>query len=119
LAARKAAEPAVVLPAVAHAWAARESQVLADELRALRPIVVGDLDELVSTDAPAGRALLRRRPAQVSDADLVAAALDGLLGVSAQAGDLTQRNRRLRARLRRARRRRRRSGRGRGPQQVS
>lgn len=84
LAQRAADEPRIALSASQHAWAAHRAQHMVDELRRLGIAVVGDLDELLPAPHTEGRGI---DPGTASDAELLATAMAGLLGVTQQLAD--------------------------------
>jgi hypothetical protein len=85
LAERAVDEPALTLSADQRAWAREQAAAMADGLRALGVRVVGDLDDLIPADAA------QQEPVpEVSDAELLDAAVEALIGVVSATDDLAR-----------------------------
>ncbi len=85
LAQRAAREPRIALSASEHAWAVKRAEAMIEELRASGITVVGDLDELLPAPYTEGQGI---DPGTASDAELLATALDGLLGVTQELAEV-------------------------------
>lgn len=83
LAKRRASEPAIVVPPEQRDWLDERSRRLIDEVRAVGPQVVGDLDDLIPRwpDRPAGSQTSNME--SIGDSVLLSAAIDGLFGMAA------------------------------------
>jgi hypothetical protein len=85
LAARSGSEPRIALSPGQHAWARERAQVMVDDIGSSGVRVIGDLAELVPPPFVEGAGV---DPGGASDADLLAAAMAGLLGVTFELADL-------------------------------
>lgn len=83
LARRSESEPRIGLSAEQHEWVAQRARAMIDDLATLGVSVVGDLAELL----PAPYSGAGVDPTAVSDPDLLAAALDGLAGITLELAD--------------------------------
>jgi hypothetical protein len=81
LAKRRRSEPSIVVPPEHREWLEERSRRLVDEVRAVGPRVVGDLDDLVPRwpDRPVGSEAWDMDA--IGDSELLSAAVDGLLGM--------------------------------------
>jgi hypothetical protein len=83
LAKRRQSEPAIVVPRDDREWVENRSRQLIEAVKGVNPTVVGDLDDLFPRwpERPAGSELSDMN--QVTDAQLLAAAVDGFFGMAA------------------------------------
>jgi hypothetical protein len=83
LAKRRPSEPAIVVPSDRRPWVEQRSRELLDEVSALGPQVVGDLNDLIPNwpERPEGTQLSDMQG--VSDTDLLETAIDGFFGMAA------------------------------------
>jgi hypothetical protein len=84
LAAHKSQEPTLLLPAEFHEWTTKRSRQMIEELQALHPTVIGDLEDLMPVYAPEG-ARTTTDPSTISTEELMQAAAHGILGMSKRA----------------------------------
>jgi hypothetical protein len=84
LASHKSAEPTLLLPPERQEWTTRRSRTLIDDLRALNPTVIGDLEELMPVYATEGPNTTTD-PSAIAPEQLLAAAAHGILGMSQRA----------------------------------
>lgn len=82
LAKRAAEEPRIVLDPQQHARLAEIAGTMIEDVKQRDVEVVGDLADLLPPEAPAGAAY---DPGRATDAELLAAAMDGLLGLGRRA----------------------------------
>jgi hypothetical protein len=85
LAHRSGAEPRIGLSAEHHAWVVGRAREMVTDIAALDIQVIGDLDELVPGPYAAASGV---DPQSATDADLLAAAMDGLAGVTRRLADV-------------------------------
>ncbi len=71
-------EPSLALPAAFYPWAIEESKRIADEVAQSGARVWGDLAELIPDEA---NARATTSPSEISDRELLAAAIDGIVGM--------------------------------------
>ncbi len=81
LAAHKAEEPTLLLPREFHEWTTKRSRLMIEELQALNPTVVGDLEELMPVYAPED-SRTTTDPSTIPVEQLMEAAAHGILGMS-------------------------------------
>lgn len=74
-------EPTLVLPPDLHDWTVKRTARLVRDVKKSRPRVVGDLDDLVPAPVTLRPGMVTD-PAMISDADLLDAAMFGLLGLT-------------------------------------
>lgn len=79
LAARAHLEPPFALTLAQHSWVRQRVTAMVEGVERLGPTVVGDLAELLPDESPPQGAV---DPGDTSDADLLAAAMRGLMGLS-------------------------------------
>jgi hypothetical protein len=81
LAKRRASEPSIVVPPEHREWLEERSRRLVDEVRAVGPQVIGDLDDLIPRwrDRPPGSEAWELD--SIDDSALLGAAVDGLFGM--------------------------------------
>jgi hypothetical protein len=84
LASHKSAEPTLLLPVERQEWTTRRSRALIDDLQALTPTVIGDLEELMPVYAPEGPNTTTD-PSTIPADQLLSAAAHGILGMSQRA----------------------------------
>jgi hypothetical protein len=92
LAGRAAGEPRFGLTGERLVWVRRRAERMIEEIEASGVRVVGDLADLCPRPAPSSLA----DPASAQDADLLAAAVDGLAGMAEKLGELQVEQERLR-----------------------
>jgi hypothetical protein len=85
LAARARSEPRIALSSDQHEWARRRAQAMVEDVERKGVRVIGDLAELVPPPYTEGSGI---DPAEASDADLLAAAVAGLVGVTLELADV-------------------------------
>lgn len=85
LAPRASFEPSIGLAPDQHAWAVRRAVRMVADIAALGIQVIGDLDDLVPTPYTPATGV---DPGSVTDADLLAVALEGLAGVTQHLADV-------------------------------
>jgi hypothetical protein len=90
---RRRGEARLGLPSEHVEWADREARRVIDEIKAVNPRVIGDLDDLVPRPAQAAPVT----PAELPADDLLAAAIDGLAGLSVEHARLRTKVERLEA----------------------
>ena len=81
LASHKSSEPTLLLPPEYQAWTTKRSRTLIEEIAALEPTVIGDLDELMPVYAPE-RDNTTTDPSTIPTEQLMEAAAHGILGMS-------------------------------------
>lgn len=81
LASHKSSEPTLLLPPEYQEWTTKRSRTLIQEIAALEPTVIGDLDELMPVYAPE-RANTTTDPSTIPTEQLMEAAAHGILGMS-------------------------------------
>lgn len=81
LASHKAEEPTLLLPLEFHEWTTTRSRLMIDELKALDPTVIGDLEELMPVYAPES-SRTTTDPSTIPVEQLMEAAAHGILGMS-------------------------------------
>lgn len=84
LAAHKSQEPTLLLPAEFHEWTTKRSREMIEELQALNPTVIGDLEDLVPIYAPESTNTTTD-PSAIPTEQLMEAAAHGILGMSKRA----------------------------------
>jgi hypothetical protein len=93
LVAHRELEPAITLPSQHLKWASKMSQKLVEEVRAVAPIVVGDLDELIVAPSAKKSAAQGGAP-RPSEAELNELALDTILDLVGRVDPKSQHNKR-------------------------
>ena len=81
LASHKSSEPTLLLPPESQAWTTKRSRTLIQEIAALQPTVIGDLEELMPVYAPE-REGTTTDPSTIPTEQLMEAAAHGILGMS-------------------------------------
>ena len=84
LAAHKSQEPTLLLPAEFHEWTTKRSRAMIEELQALNPTVIGDLEDLMPVYA-AESSRTTTDPSTIPAEQLMEAAAHGILGMSKRA----------------------------------
>ncbi|MFL6182299.1 MAG: hypothetical protein ACJ73J_08315 [Actinomycetes bacterium] len=83
LAKRRRSEPSIVVPPERREWIEKRSRELLEEVSAIRPQVVGDLEDLMPTWPDPSSSPQLSDMGAVSDAELLDAAIDGFFGMAA------------------------------------
>ncbi len=84
LASHKSEEPTLLLPPEYQEWTTKRSRTMIDDLAALHPTVIGDLEDLMPVYAPE-RANTTTDPSAIATEQLMQAAAYGILGMSKKA----------------------------------
>ena len=90
LAAHKSHEPTLLLPVEFHEWTTRRSRVMIEELQALNPTIIGDVEDLMPVYAPES-SRTTTNPSTIPTEQLMEAAAHGILGMSRRAARKGQR----------------------------
>ena len=90
LASHKSSEPTLILPPQHQGWTTDRSRTLINDIAALGPTVIGDLEELMPVYAPE-RDNTTTDPSSISTDQLMAAAAYGILGMSQREARLARR----------------------------